>query len=74
MVDVGRELRGERVTLGSGGDGGGRTGSNCGGYGCILGSGGDGRRVRFMWLFLKAWAMRKSVARVVLRHTIHRDA
>ena len=35
---------------------------------------GDGRRVRFMWLFLKAWAMRKSVARVVLRHTIHRDA
>ena len=30
--------------------------------------------VRFMWLFLKAWAMKKSVARVVLRHTIHRDA
>ena len=27
VVDVGREL------LGSGGDGGGRTGSNCGGYG-----------------------------------------
>ena len=27
-----------------------------------------------MWLFLKAWAMRKSVASVVLRHTIHRDA
>ena len=29
MVDVGRVL----YTLGSGGDGGGRTGSNCGGYG-----------------------------------------
>ena len=33
VVDVGRELRGERARLGSGGDGGGRTGSNCGGYG-----------------------------------------
>ena len=27
-----------------------------------------------VWLFLKAWAMRKSVPRVVLRHTIHKDA
>ena len=26
-----------------------------------------------MWLFLKAWAMRKSVPRVVLRHTIHNE-
>ena len=35
VVDVGRELSGERATLGSGSDGGGiyRTGSNCGGYG-----------------------------------------
>ena len=33
VVDVGRDLRRERATLGSGGDGGGRTGSNCGGYG-----------------------------------------
>ena len=39
VVDVGRELSGERAKwgeramLGSGGDGGGRTGSNCGGYG-----------------------------------------
>ena len=33
VVEVGRELSGERATLGSGGDGGGRTGSNCGGYG-----------------------------------------
>ena len=33
VVDVERELRGERATLGSGGDGGGRTGSKCGGYG-----------------------------------------
>ena len=32
------------------------------------------RRVRVMWLFLKAWAMRKSVPSVVLRHTIYRDA
>ena len=67
---MGRELRWDLVVMGEVY----RTGSNCGGYGLILGSGGDGRRVRFMWLFLKAWAMRKSVARVVLRHTIHRDA
>ena len=33
VVDVGRELSRERATLGSGGDGGGRTGSNCDGYG-----------------------------------------
>ena len=33
VVDVGRELSGERAMLGSGGDGEGRTGSNCGGYG-----------------------------------------
>ena len=33
VVNVRRELSGERATLGSGGDGGGRTGSNCGGYG-----------------------------------------
>ena len=35
---------GERATLGSGGDGGGRTGSNCGGCGerATLGSGDDG--------------------------------
>ena len=34
----------ESATLGSGGDGGGRTGSNCGGCGerVTLGSGGDG--------------------------------
>ena len=30
--------------------------------------------VRVMRLFLKAWAMRRSVPRVVLCHTIHRDA
>ena len=33
VVDVGRELSGERGMLGSGGDEGGRTGSNCGGCG-----------------------------------------
>ena len=33
VVNVRRELSGERATLGSGGDGGGRTGSNYGGYG-----------------------------------------
>ena len=38
------------------------------------GSGGDGTRVCIMWLFLRAWAMRKYVPRVFLRHTIHRDA
>ena len=34
----------ERAMLGSGGDGGGRTGSNCGGFGerVSLGSGSDG--------------------------------
>ena len=62
---------GEKVTLASGGDEGGKTGSNCGGCERVLGSGGDGRRVHIMWLFLKAMAMRKSVPRVVLRHTIH---
>ena len=40
----------------------------------VLGPGGEDRRVRIMWLFLKAWAMRKSVPKVVLHHTIHGDA
>ena len=31
------------------------------------------RRVCVMWLFLKAWAMRKSVPWVVLRHTIPQE-
>ena len=82
----------ERATLRSGGDGGGRTGSNCGGCGeraTLVREVEPGanvvdvdefwpqeesRRVFIMWLFLKAWVMRKYAPRVVLHHTIHRDA
>ena len=57
----------------SGSDGGNRNGSNCGGCELVLGSGGDGMRVCVIWLFLRAWATRKSVPRVLLCHTIHKD-
>ena len=63
-VDVGRELRWDLVVTGEVY----RTGRNC-------------VDVDEFWAqeetvgeFLKAWAMRKSVPRIVLHHTIHRYA
>ena len=62
----------ERATLGSSGDGGDRTGSNCDGCGWVLSSGEEGRKVGVMFFFSESMGHEKVCAKCCLPHNTQR--